>query len=195
MSSQQSVRRVQRSATPPLVCWAPRRVTLRSPVLTLCCRRTSRALPRARSASSTRAPGFAMNWHVELIAAKLAAVRAGQIRRLLVSLPPRHPRSRCSPRSRFRRGASGTTRRRRSSASAMRRISPTNSRAIAAGSSPASGTGQTLPTRLSPQRAAMPEFVTTAQGCRLATSVGGVLTGRGIDPSNPLIRCQSVETR
>src|SRR5437667_445706 len=30
-----------------------------------------------------------MNWHVELIAAKLAAVHAGEIRRLIVSLPPR----------------------------------------------------------------------------------------------------------
>ena len=27
----------------------------------------------------------------------------------------------------------------------------------------------------------MSEFETTAQGCRLATSVGGVLTGRGAD--------------
>ena len=27
----------------------------------------------------------------------------------------------------------------------------------------------------------MPEFETTAQGCRIATSVGGVLTGRGAD--------------
>ena len=27
----------------------------------------------------------------------------------------------------------------------------------------------------------MPEFDTTAQGCRLATSVGGALTGRGAD--------------
>ena len=27
----------------------------------------------------------------------------------------------------------------------------------------------------------MAEFETTAQGCRLATSVGGVLTGRGAD--------------
>src|SRR5437879_9742859 len=34
-----------------------------------------------------------MNWHVELIAAKLAAVRAGRIRRLIVSLPPRHLKS------------------------------------------------------------------------------------------------------
>ena len=38
-----------------------------------------------------------------------------------------------------------------------------------------------FPTRLSPQRQAAPEFETTAQGCRLATSVGGVLTGRGAD--------------
>ena len=38
-----------------------------------------------------------------------------------------------------------------------------------------------FPTRLSPQRQAVPEFETTAQGCRLATSVGGVLTGRGAD--------------
>jgi predicted phage terminase large subunit-like protein len=36
-------------------------------------------------------------------------------------------------------------------------------------------------TRLSPQRQAVPEFETTAQGSRVATSVGGVLTGRGAD--------------
>src|SRR6202023_874342 len=36
---------------------------------------------------------FAVNWHVELIAAKLAAVRAGRIKRLIVSLPPRHLKS------------------------------------------------------------------------------------------------------
>ncbi|MBV8090298.1 MAG: hypothetical protein JO139_12125 [Alphaproteobacteria bacterium] len=38
-----------------------------------------------------------------------------------------------------------------------------------------------FPTRLSAQRQAVPEFETTHQGCRLATSVGGVLTGRGAD--------------
>src|SRR5260370_31254187 len=36
-------------------------------------------------------------------------------------------------------------------------------------------------TRLSPQRQAVQEFMTTEQGVRLATSVGGVLTGRGAD--------------
>ena len=38
-----------------------------------------------------------------------------------------------------------------------------------------------FPTRLSSERQAVAEFETTAQGCRLATSVGGVLTGRGAD--------------
>ena len=38
-----------------------------------------------------------------------------------------------------------------------------------------------ISTRLSAQRHAVSEFETTAQGCRLATSVGGVLTGRGGD--------------
>ena len=36
---------------------------------------------------------FAMNWHIEVIAAKLAAVREGKIRRLIINLPPRHLKS------------------------------------------------------------------------------------------------------
>jgi len=48
-----------------------------------------------------------------------------------------------------------------------------------------------FPTRLSPHRHAVQEFITTRQGYRLATSTGGVLTGRGADliliddPSKP----------
>jgi hypothetical protein len=36
---------------------------------------------------------FLSNWHIEVIAAKLAAVRAGRIRRLIINLPPRHLKS------------------------------------------------------------------------------------------------------
>jgi hypothetical protein len=36
---------------------------------------------------------FAMNWHIEVIAAKLTAVRDGGVRRLVVNLPPRHLKS------------------------------------------------------------------------------------------------------
>jgi hypothetical protein len=38
-----------------------------------------------------------------------------------------------------------------------------------------------FPTRLAAHRQAEQEFVTTRQGYRLATSTGGVLTGRGAD--------------
>jgi hypothetical protein len=34
-----------------------------------------------------------MNWHVEVIAAKLAAVYQGRIRRLIINVPPRHLKS------------------------------------------------------------------------------------------------------
>jgi hypothetical protein len=36
---------------------------------------------------------LALNWHLEVIAAKLTAVREGKIRRLIINLPPRHLKS------------------------------------------------------------------------------------------------------
>ena len=36
---------------------------------------------------------LAMNWRVEVMAAKLTAVRDGRIRRLIVNVPPRHLKS------------------------------------------------------------------------------------------------------
>jgi hypothetical protein len=36
---------------------------------------------------------FAMNWHIDVIAAKLTAVRDGKIKRLIINLPPRHLKS------------------------------------------------------------------------------------------------------
>ena len=36
---------------------------------------------------------LATNWHLEVIAAKLTAVRQGKIRRLIINLPPRHLKS------------------------------------------------------------------------------------------------------
>ena len=54
-----------------------------------------------------------------------------------------------------------------------------------------------FPTRLAPRRQAVPEFETTQQGSRIATSVGGVLIGRsfgsGSTPSRsgPVANCSS----
>src|SRR5438105_13779690 len=36
---------------------------------------------------------LAINWHLEVIAAKLTAIREGKIRRLIINLPPRHLKS------------------------------------------------------------------------------------------------------
>jgi hypothetical protein len=36
---------------------------------------------------------FLMNWHIEIIAAKLMAVRMGQIRRMIINMPPRYLKS------------------------------------------------------------------------------------------------------
>jgi len=36
---------------------------------------------------------FAMNWHIEIIATKLMALRTGKIRRLIINLPPRYLKS------------------------------------------------------------------------------------------------------
>jgi hypothetical protein len=53
-------------------------------------------------------------------------------------------------------------------------------------------------TRLESQRAALQELITTQGGFRLATSVNGVLTGRGADiiiiddPLKPSMRCRTV---
>ena len=44
---------------------------------------------------------------------------------------------------------------------------------------------QVFATRLSAQRQAVSEFETTAQGCRLATSVGGVLTRSTVASTTP----------
>ncbi len=39
---------------------------------------------------------FLANWHIEVIAAKLDAVRRGKIKRLIINLPPRHLKSICA---------------------------------------------------------------------------------------------------
>ena len=123
---------------------------------------------------------LAMNWHLEVIAAKLTAVREGKIRRLIINLPPRHLKSLMASiafpawclghdpsaqilcvsyaqdlADKLARDCRSTT------------ISPWYQRIF--------------PTRLAPQRQAVQEFITTRQGYRLATSTGGVLTGRGAD--------------
>ena len=76
---------------------------------------------------------FLPNWHIEVIAAKLMAVREGKIRRLIITLPPRHLKSLLASIA-FPAWCLGTIRRPRSRASATPRTSPTSTRATAAAS-------------------------------------------------------------
>src|SRR5438309_6338276 len=123
---------------------------------------------------------FLPNWHLEVIAAKLTAVREGKIRRLIINLPPRHLKSLMAsiafPAWCLGLDASAqilcvsyaqdlADKLARDCRAIMR--SPWYRRIFA--------------TRLAPHRQAVQEFITTRQGYRLATSTGGVLTGRGAD--------------
>src|SRR6516164_1444126 len=123
---------------------------------------------------------LAMSWHLEFIATQLTAVRQGKIRRLIINLPPRHLKSLMASIA-FPAWCLGhdpsaqllcvsyaqdlADKLARDCRSVM--MSPWYRRIF--------------PTRLAPHRQAVQEFITTAQGYRLATSNGGVLTGRGAD--------------
>jgi len=123
---------------------------------------------------------LAMNWHLEVIAGKLTAVREGKIRRLIINLPPRHLKSLMAsiafpawclghdPSARIlcvSYAQDLADKFARDCRSIM--MSPWYQRIFA--------------TRLAAQRQAVEEFITAREGYRLATSTGGVLTGRGAD--------------
>jgi predicted phage terminase large subunit-like protein len=123
---------------------------------------------------------FLFGWHVEIIVAKLTAVFDGKIRRLIINLPPRHLKSHLTSVA-FPAWCLG----RKPSVQMLcvsyaqelaDKLSRDCRRIVAS-----DWYRRVFPTRLSPQRQAVPEFETTAQGCRIASSVGGVLTGRGAD--------------
>ena len=123
---------------------------------------------------------LAMNWHLEVIAAKLAAVREGKIRRLIINLPPRHLKSLMASTA-FPAWCLG-----RDPTAQILCVSYAQDLADklardCRGIMMSPWYRQLFPTRLAPHRQAVQEFITTRQGYRLATSTGGVLTGRGAD--------------
>src|SRR6202049_5201524 len=123
---------------------------------------------------------FAMNWHIEVIAAKLTAVREGKIRRLIINLPPRHLKSLMASIA-FPAWCLGHDPTAQilciSYAHDLSDKLARDCRSIMM--SP--WYRQIFRTRLVGYRQAVQEFITTRQGYRLATSIGGVLTGRGAD--------------
>src|SRR6201982_822629 len=121
-----------------------------------------------------------MNWHIEAIAAKLADVRKGKIRRLIINLPPRHLKSLLATIA-FPAWCLG-----HDPSAQILCVSYAQDLADKLARDCRSTMAspwyrQSVPARVSPHRQAVPEFITTRQGSLLATSTGGVLTGRGAD--------------
>src|ERR1019366_8820260 len=123
---------------------------------------------------------FLPNWHIEAIADLLAQCRLGIIKRLIINIPPRSLKSHCVSVA-FVAWLLG----RNPSAQiicASYAQDLADKHALDCRSVMQSEWYQEVfATRLSAQRQAVNEFMTTRKGVRLATSVGGVLTGRGAD--------------
>src|SRR5438132_3625679 len=123
---------------------------------------------------------FAMNWHIEVIAAKLAAVREGKIRRLIINLPPRHLKSLLASIA-FPAWCLGLDASAQILCVSYAQDLADKLARDCRGIMVSPWYRRIFSTRLAPHRQAVQEFITTQQGYRLATSTGGVLTGRGAD--------------
>src|SRR5215475_8074592 len=123
---------------------------------------------------------LAMNWHLEVIAAKLTAVRQGKIRRLIINLPPRHLKSLMASVA-FPAWCLGHDPSKQILCVRYAQELADKLARDCRGIMLSGWYRQIFPTRLAPHRQAVAEFITTRQGYRLATSNGGVLTGRGAD--------------
>src|SRR5689334_193836 len=123
---------------------------------------------------------LAMNGHLEVIAAKLMAVREGKIRRLIINLPPRHLKSLMASIA-FPAWCLGHDPSAQILCVSYAQDLADKLARDCRGIMMSPWYRPLFPTRLAPHRQAVQEFITTRQGYRLATSTGGVLTGRGAD--------------
>lgn len=123
---------------------------------------------------------FLSNWHIEAIASELERCLRGETKRLIICVPPRSLKSHCAsvafpawllghkPSAQIICASYGQDLADKLALDSRTLMNSEWYRNVFA-------------TRLSSQRQAVSEFITEAHGFRLATSVGGVLTGRGGD--------------
>jgi predicted phage terminase large subunit-like protein len=121
---------------------------------------------------------FHRNWHIEVMAAKLEACRQGRIKRLVINVPPRHLKSLCGSVALPAWLLGHNPAEQVMCVSYAQDLSDKLARECRSVMM-SNWYRATFATQLSPQKQSVQEFVTTRQGYRLATSVGGVLTGRG----------------
>jgi predicted phage terminase large subunit-like protein len=124
---------------------------------------------------------FLTSAHIEVMASRLEACRLGATKRLIVNLPPRSLKSHAvsvafvawllghDPASQIICASYGQDLADKHARDCRLLMASFLYRSL-------------FPrTRLSPEKQSVGEFMTTAQGFRMSTSVGGVLTGRGAD--------------
>ena len=123
---------------------------------------------------------FLANWHIEAIACELERCLRGETKRLIICVPPRSLKSHCAsvafpawllghkPSAQIICASYGQD---------LADKFALDCRSLMS----SDWYGKVFATRLSAHRQSISEFMTEAQGFRLATSVGGVLTGRGGD--------------
>ena len=119
------------------------------------------------------------NWHIQAIAWQLQEVAAGRVKRLLITIPPRHLKSICASVALPAWILGRDPTRRIICASYSTDLATKHARDCRA-IMEADWYRRVFPrTRLDPDKNAELEFMTTRRGFRYATSVGGTLTGRG----------------
>jgi hypothetical protein len=124
---------------------------------------------------------FVPGQYIELLAATLEKCRTGQSKRQIINLPPRTLKSHAATVafSAWLLGHEPTSQ--IICASYGQDLADKHARDCRTLMSSAFYLGLFPRTVLSPEKLSVNDFMTTAQGFRMATSVGGVLTGRGAD--------------
>lgn len=119
------------------------------------------------------------NWHIEAVAHQLDLCRRRQIRRLIITLPPRNLKSICASVAfpAFALGHDAALR--IVCASYAQDLTVKHARDFRAVMQSAWYQRVFPRTRIDPRKNTEAELETTARGYRLGTSVGGTLTGRG----------------
>lgn len=123
---------------------------------------------------------FAPNWHIDLLADRLTALADGRIRRLIINVPPRSLKSICASVA-FPAWVLGRDPSKRIICASYGQDLADKLARDTHGLMLSDWYYDAFPTRLTANRSPVADFETTMRGGRMATSVGGVLTGRGGD--------------
>jgi predicted phage terminase large subunit-like protein len=123
---------------------------------------------------------FVPGWYLEIVAAALESCSRGETRRQIINIPPRYGKSTAASVALIAWHLGRYPAAQIICVSYAQDFAEKLARECRNVMSSA-WYQDVFKTRLSTQKQSAQEFVTTAQGFRLATSVGGVLTGRGAD--------------